>query len=87
MQRRLTDFFNSSSLCLNDSIYLGKLTLLNSLPLSNNSNNLSLVRRKRKSKLKSENQLHQTIIDAGQKKIGLQHCSKVPIVYMLNIKY
>ncbi|KAI1719600.1 ESCO1/2 acetyl-transferase domain-containing protein [Ditylenchus destructor] len=37
---------------------------------------------KRRSKLKSfDNSLRQTIIDAGQKKIGLEHCLKCGMVY------
>lgn len=73
MQKQLTDYFDSPS--LNETKLSGKLTLLNISPALNPKNILSPVNRRKK--LKKNTNLSQTIIDAGQKKIGLQHCIKV----------
>lgn len=74
MQRPLTEFnFSSPSVKAERT-----LTELN---LSTSSTPNSRKRPSSSKKRSSNAHLKQTIIDAGQKNIGLQHCAKVFIVF------
>lgn len=75
MQKLLTDFFNVSPSFLQAGTSNSKFNQNLNKPLTSSAGNTPKPKKIYKRKLSDG--LQQTIIDAGQKRIGLEHCLKV----------
>jgi len=80
LQRRLTHFFSVK----NDSKYSPPLPTISVASLAR-QNDSSISRKRKRSSLRSDGDPYQMTLDAGQRRIGSQYCSKCGMVYSIDV--